>query len=82
MKLYKSYYCYSENEKIMLFALWPSLEAELYSEQENVSDITSNIYDISNRLRGKRRSAMKIKNSNDVNNLILIAKRIIELNKQ
>ena len=75
-KLYRNYYTFADNKKIMLFALWPNGEAEFYASKQMLSDITSDVYDISSRKRGNRQAALKIKNNLDV--LVSISKIIIE----
>lgn len=75
-KLYRNYYTFVDNRKIMLFALWPNGEAEFYASKQMLEDLTNDIYDITSRRRGNRQVAMKIKNNLDV--LVSITKRIIE----
>lgn len=82
LKLYRNYYVYVNNKKVALFALWPSTEAELYIPKSLIEDITPFAYDISNRKRGNRKSAIKIKNQEDMGILVSIASRIIERAKE
>lgn len=78
MKLYRSYYVYADNQKITLFALWPNSEAELYIPKPLIEDIAPLAYDISNRKRGNRKSAIKIKDKEDIKTLVSIASKIIK----
>ena len=82
MKLYRSYYVYANNQKITLFALWPSSEAELYIPKPLIDDVAPFAYDISNRKRGNRKSAIKVKNQEDIDILIAVASKIIERAKE
>ena len=77
-KLYKSFYTFVKNKKVMLFALWPNLEAELYLPYEKALSVCGDVYDVSNRLRGNRQSALKIKNKNDITSLLSLAKVILK----
>ena len=78
MKLYRSYYVYAGNQRVTLFALWPNTEAELYISKPLIEDIAPAAYDISNRKRGNRKSAIKVKQQEDMYTLIAVASRIIE----
>ena len=64
------------------FVLWPNKEAELYISKEKVSDITTKIKDIENRKRGNRKAALKIESIDDLDLLMAISSRIIDIKSQ
>lgn len=78
MQLYKSFYVYVNNQKVPLFALWSSNEAELYAECNSILDIAPDAYSTVNRRRGNRKSAIKVKTKKDIESLCLVAQRIID----
>lgn len=77
MKLYRSYYLYQNNERVQLFALWPSKEAELYIDIEKISDLSDEFYDISNRARGNRKTAIKFNEAKTIKLIPAIVERLM-----
>ena len=55
-----------------------SIEIELYINMNNIIDYKDSVYDITNRRRGNRESAIRIKNENDINIALNIIKQIID----
>ena len=56
-------------------------EAEIYSSKSGIEDLAPNAYDITNRVRGNRKSALKIKGKEELEQLIEIARRLVAGNK-
>ncbi|MCR5786995.1 MAG: hypothetical protein K6G28_04775 [Acholeplasmatales bacterium] len=62
-------------------AVWvgnSGLEIELYINQRDIIDYKDSTYDITNRRRGNRESAIKVKNNNDLEIALKIIKQIID----
>ena len=55
-----------------------SIEIVLYINKNNIIDYKDSVYDITNRRRGKRESAIRIKNENDMIIALKIIKQIID----
>ena len=61
-------------------AIWPYshyVEIELYIDLQDIIIQNSGAYDITNRRRGKRKSAIKVANSEGIEKAILIIKQIV-----
>lgn len=76
LKLYRGY---SLNKKGIL-ALWPLssgvFEAELYTSVDKIT-VTNKAYDTSNRKRGNKKAAFKIKDKNDIKILVEIIREML-----
>lgn len=77
LKLYTAYRLGNSN----ICAVWinnNSIEIELYINKNNIIDYGDYVYDITNRRRGNRESAIRIKNENDMKIALNIIKQIID----
>ena len=80
LKLYRAYRLCDNN----ICAVWVrsnTIEIELYMNKKDVRDYKEKVYDISNRKRGNRLSAIKIISEEDIAIAINIIKQIIDKRK-
>ena len=77
LKLYTAYRLGNNN----ICAVWvnsTNIEIELYINYKDIIDYQDYAYDITNRRRGKRESAIRIRNKDDYNVALKIIKQIID----
>ncbi len=77
LKLYTAYRLGNSN----ICAVWVntnSIEIELYINKNDITEYQDSVYDITNRRRGNRESAIRIKNDTDMNIALKIIKQIID----